>query len=178
MDSATLSEERDRIEAAQKDPARFADLYDMYFDRIYAFVAGRVRNRTEAQDITADVFHQALANLKKYEWRGVPFSAWLYRIAVNAMNDHHQRASRERGDAAPATEPQAREIEQVEERAMLYRLVDSLPQDQRRVVIMRFAEERPIAEVAKQMGKSEGAIKQLQWRAIQTLRSRVRPANG
>lgn len=175
-----LAEERSRIEAAQKDPARFADLYDMYFDRIYAFVAGRVRNRSEAQDITAEVFHQALANLKKYEWRGVPFSAWLYRIAVNAMNDHHQRASRERGDvsASAHVEPNAREIEQVEERATLYRLVDSLPPDQRRVVVMRFSEERSISEVAKEMGKSEGAIKQLQWRAMQTLRARVGQNHG
>ena len=178
MDSAELVEERSRIEAAQKDPARFADLYDAYFDRIYAFVAGRVRNRVEAQDITSDVFHQALASLRKYEWRGLPFSAWLYRIAINAMNDHHQRTSRERGDAKTAPEPATREIEHVEERATLYRLVDSLPADQRRVVVMRFAEERSIAEVAKELGRSEGAIKQLQWRAMQTLRARVGQNHG
>ena len=178
MDTAALTEERNRIEAAQKDPARFAELYDLYFDRIYAFVAGRVRDRNVAQDLTAEVFHQALANLKKYEWRGVPFSAWLYRIAVNAMNDHFQRSTRERGNAAPVAEPRDAEIEQVEQRATLHRLVESLPSDQRLVLVMRFGEERSIRDVAKELGKSEGAIKQLQWRGLQTLRARVGQNHG
>lgn len=173
MDTTALAEERNRIEAAQKDPARFAELYDLYFDRIYAFVASRVRDRSTAQDLTSDVFHQALAHLGKYEWRGVPFSAWLYRIAVNATNDHFQHRARERGDAASVGEPHAAEIELIEQRATLYRLVNSLPPDQRRVLVMRFAEERSIAEVANELGKSEGAIKQLQWRGLQTLRARV-----
>ena len=178
MDTAALTDERNRIEAAQKDPARFADLYDLYFDRMYAFVAGRVRDRSVAQDVTAEVFHQALANLKKYEWRGVPFSAWLYRIAVNAMNDHFQRTARERGQVAPVAEAQPAEIEQVEQRATLHRLVDSLPSDQRRVLVMRFAEERSIREIATELGRSEGAIKQLQWRGLQTLRARVGQNHG
>ena len=171
-------DERSRIEAAQKDPARFAELYDQHFDRIYAFVVSRVRDRSAAQDITAEVFHQALANLKKYEWRGVPFSAWLFRIAVNAMNDHFQRSARERGQMSEVTEPAANELEHIEQRATLYRLVESLPHDQRRVVIMRFAEERSIREIAQTLGKSEGAIKQLQWRGLQSLRARAGQNHG
>src|SRR5258706_8675231 len=77
-----MADERLRIEAAQKDPGRFADLYEEHFERVYAHVLRRVCDRTEAQDITADVFQQALANLKRYEWRGAPFAAWLYRIAA------------------------------------------------------------------------------------------------
>lgn len=172
MEPAALTEERIRIEAAQKDPARFADLYEEHFERIYAFVVSRVRDRSEAQDITAEVFHQALANVKKFEWRGVPFAAWLYRIAANAIADHFQRNARERGVESPATFTNA-EIEQIEQRATLFRLVQSLPDDQRRVLVMRFAEERSIRDIANAIGRSEGAVKQLQWRGLQTLRGRV-----
>jgi RNA polymerase sigma-70 factor (ECF subfamily) len=174
-----LTDERRRIEDAQKDPARFAELYEEHFDRVYAFVVRRVRNRTEAQDLTSEVFHAALKNLKKFEWRGVPFAAWLYRIAANAIADHFHQSARE----APASERDVSEatkdeIQQVEQRATLFRLVDALPADQRRVLIMRFAEDRPIREIATQLGRSEGAVKQLQWRGLQTLRARVGQSHG
>ncbi len=78
-------DERLLIEAAQKDPSRFAELYEENFERAYAFVARRVRDRHQAQDITSEVFQQALSNLGRFEWRGVPFAAWLYRIAANAI---------------------------------------------------------------------------------------------
>jgi len=173
-----LTEERDRIEAAQRDPARFADLYELHFDRIYAFVVSRVRDRSEAQDLTSEVFHQALANLKKFEWRGIPFAAWLYRIAANAIADHFQRSARERDRPVDAAEPASEEIERIEQRATLFRLVESLPQDQRRVLVMRFAEERSIRDIAHLLGRSEGAVKQLQWRGLQTLRGRVGQNHG
>jgi RNA polymerase sigma-70 factor (ECF subfamily) len=169
-----LADERRRIEAAQKDPGRFAELYEEHFDRVYAFVARRVRDRSAAQDLTAQVFHDALANLKKFEWRGVPFAAWLYRIASNAVTDHFHRQSREAAEQDVAVpESTTTELEQVEQRATLFRLVETLPVDQRLVIIMRFAEERPIREIAARIGRSEGAVKQLQWRGLQTLRARV-----
>jgi RNA polymerase sigma-70 factor (ECF subfamily) len=178
-EAPALTEERQRVEAAQKDPARFAELYEEHFDRVHAFVAGRVRNRIEAQDLTSEVFHHALANLKKYEWRGVPFAAWLYRIAANAVADHFQRTSRERGAGAVApVEPAAPELEQVEQRASLFRLVDRLPADQRRVIVMRFGEDRSIRDIAEDLGRSEGAVKQLQWRGLQTLRASLRQNHG
>ena len=77
-------DERTLIEAAQRDPGRFAELYESNFDRVYAFVVRRVRDREEAEDVTSEVFHRALANLGQFEWRGVPFAAWLLRIAANA----------------------------------------------------------------------------------------------
>jgi len=173
--------ERLRIEAAQKDPNRFGDLYEDHFDRIYAYILRRVRDRMAAQDLTAEVFHQALANLGRYEWRGVPFAAWLYRIASNAIADHFHDSSREtnaeplpEADIAPASD----EIGRIEDRAMLYRSVDKLPIDQRRVIVMRFAEEKSIREIAEELGKSEGAIKQLQFRGIQNLRAQMGPSHG
>jgi RNA polymerase sigma-70 factor (ECF subfamily) len=85
--------ERLLVEAAQRDPRRFADLYEEHFERVYAYVARRVGDRDVAQDLTADVFHQALANLPRFEWRGVPFAAWLFRIAANAIVDRAKRDS-------------------------------------------------------------------------------------
>lgn len=95
------TDDRLAIEAAKRDPSRFAELYENNFERVYAYVARRVSNREEAQDLTAEVFHQALANIGRYEWRGVPFVGWLYRIAANAIADRWYRAVREgqNGDA-------------------------------------------------------------------------------
>ncbi len=87
-------DERLVIEAAQRDPARFAELYEDNFERVYAFVARRVYVRADAEDLTAEVFQQALAKLSGFEWRGVPFAAWLYRIAANAIADRWKRAAR------------------------------------------------------------------------------------
>jgi RNA polymerase sigma-70 factor (ECF subfamily) len=174
MDQSALTEEKLRIEAAQKDPSRFAALYEEHFERVYAFVLRRVPDRSQAQDLTAEVFQQALAALPRYEWRGVPFAAWLYRIAGNAIADHHAASARER-TAMPPEEPPVDEIAAAEQRAVLFRLVLELPAEQRRVIEMRFANERSIRDVAQEMGRSEGAIKQLQWRALQTLRQKLGP---
>lgn len=171
------SREHSLVEAAKKDPARFADLYEAHFERIYSFVARRVRNRTIAEDVTAEVFRAALAGIGAFEWRGIPFAAWLYRIAANEITDHAARNTRER-QAMREEDPPREEMEIVEHRATLFRLVDALPADQRRVIVMRFAEERSIREIAQGMGRSEGAVKQLQWRALQTLRSRMEKSHG
>ena len=175
MSHATESDERLLIEAAQKDPSRFAELYELHFNRVYAYVARRVRDRAETQDLTAHVFQQALANLGKFKWRGAPFAAWLYRIASNAIADHARRNMRESNDLQSATETTAAavDLEEVERRARLFRAVDKLPDDQRRVIVLRFAEEKSIREIADELGRSEGAIKQLQFRGLENLRSRL-----
>ena len=98
--SADDYDERSLIEAAQADPARFVDLYERHFHRVYAYVARRAASRAEAEDITSEVFEQALTNLRKYEWRGVPFLAWLFRIAANALADRWRRTSRDAVRAA------------------------------------------------------------------------------
>jgi DNA-directed RNA polymerase specialized sigma24 family protein len=76
------TDDRLRIEAAQRDPARFGDLYEENFYRVYAYVASRVGDRHQAEDLTADVFREALAGIGKFEWRDVPFGAWLLGIAA------------------------------------------------------------------------------------------------
>jgi RNA polymerase sigma-70 factor (ECF subfamily) len=164
------------VESAQRDPRRFADLYEANFERVYAFVARRVHVRVDVEDITSEVFQQALANIGKFVWRGVPFAAWLYRIAANAITNRWQRTSREQGRTAADDPPDPAghaDTEQIEHRARLYRLVATLPTEQHRVIQMRFAEEKSIREIAAAMKRSEGAIKQLQFRAIKNLRAQL-----
>ena len=86
------TEERLLVEAAQKDPAKFGDLYEIHFERVYAFIARRVRDRDTVEDLTSEVFQKALASLGSYQVRGAPFAAWLFRIAANAMADQSKRA--------------------------------------------------------------------------------------
>ena len=163
------ADERSLIAEAQRDASRFGALYERYFDRVYAFVVSRVHDRNAAEDLTSQTFHRALENLGKFEWRGVPFSAWLLRIAANAMADRWASMGRERGsEAAEATE--SIDTDAIENRARLFGLVRRLPPEQRRVVLLRFVEQRSVREIATAMQKTEGAVKQLQFRAIQSLR--------
>ncbi len=170
-------DERLLIEAAQRDPARFAELYDDNFERVYAFVARRVYVRADAEDLTAEVFQQALAKLGQFEWRGVPFAAWLYRIASNAIADRWKRAAREQGTQLGDEPPDisgGANPEESERRARMFRLVAELPDDQRRVIQMRFAEEKSIREIARDLRRTNGAIRQLQFRALTTLRAQLK----
>jgi RNA polymerase sigma-70 factor (ECF subfamily) len=175
MTLGSASDERSLIEAAQKDPGRFAELYEQNFHCVYAYVARRVSDRNETQDLTAHVFHQALANLGKFKWRGAPFITWLYRIASNALSDQRKRQARELStDELPNPETTTEgNLEADERRALLFAAVDTLPEDQGRVIIMRFAEEKSIRDIAGKLGKSEGAIKQLQFRGLENLRARL-----
>jgi RNA polymerase sigma-70 factor, ECF subfamily len=169
--------ERRQIAAAQRDPARFAALYEENFARVYAFILRRVRSRDDAEDLTAEVFHQALRNLPRYEWRGIPFSAWLMRIAANAVADNARRSARETAtaDLDPADEARP---DASEHSARLFKFVEALPNDQRRVIVMRFAEQKSIAEAARVLGRTEGSIKQLQFRALRNLRQRMEQNDG
>jgi RNA polymerase sigma-70 factor, ECF subfamily len=173
-DRSQDADERRLVEAAQKDPGRFGELYENNFERVYAYIARRVGNREEAQDLTAEVFHQALANLARFEWRGLPFAAWLLRIASNAIADSWKSKAREQGNPS-SDELLSHDIdmEDVEQRAKLFRLVTTLPDDQRRVIEMRFAQEKSIREIAKELDRTGGAVKQLQFRGLESLRAQL-----
>jgi RNA polymerase sigma-70 factor, ECF subfamily len=167
------TEERLLVEAAQKDPRCFGDLYELHFEQVYAFVARRVGHRETAEDVTADVFHKALANLRRFEWRGVPFAAWLLRIAANVIVDRSKRSGLEVSSDDPPEISMKPRMEQAEDAARLFRLVNELANDQRQVLVMRFAEERSIGEIARKLGRSEGAVKQLQFRGLQNVRKKL-----
>ena len=163
--------DRLRIEAAQRDPSRFGELYEENFYRVYAYVARRVGNRHQAEDLTADVFREALAGIGNFEWRGVPFAAWLLRIASHAIADHFHRLGREAGN--PAVEPDRPAPDEIERTAILFNLVEQLPEAQYRVIQLRFVEQKSIREIAQALGRSEGAVKQLQLRALENLRAQM-----
>lgn len=179
------ADERRLVEAAQQDRACFADVYEKYFELVYGYVARRVRDRATTEDLTSEVFRKALGSIDRFKWTGAPFGAWLLRIASNLIADRAKRDARENVDQSlVATElgstesmrppdSQQTQLEHAERRAWVIRMVDELPEDQRRVVRMRFAEERSISEIATALGRTEGAVKQLQFRAFQNLRARL-----
>lgn len=170
--TATTDDDRRLIEAAQADPDRFAELYDRYVDRVYAFVSRRTRDRATAEDITSEVFQEALGHLHQFQWRGVPFGAWLFRIASNAITDRWRQDARDSQDL-PEDVPDTRELDDLERRLILFQCVDRLPGVQRQVIQMRFTEDKSIREIAAALGRSEGAVKQLQLRALENLRKRM-----
>lgn len=173
LGAADGAHERLLVEAAQRDPARFADLYEINFELVYAYIARRVGDRATAEDLTSEVFKKALENLPRFTWRGVPFAAWLLRIAANMVADRSKHTARtvDITDLEDAAESAQFSLEEVEQRARLFRLVDQLPADQGRVVRLRFAEEKSIREIAQELGRTEGAVKQLQFRALENLRT-------
>jgi RNA polymerase sigma-70 factor (ECF subfamily) len=179
---SSVGDDRLLVEAAKKDPSRFAELYESNFTRVYAYIAGRVGDRDVAQDLTSDVFHKALAGIQSFEWRGVPFAGWLLRIAANMIVDRSKRSGREvsgQDDLPHLPDLKAQpKLEEADRCVQLFRMVEQLPEDQRRVIGLRFAEEKSIREIATELGRSEGAVKQLQFRALQNLRARMEGANA
>ncbi|UCH42384.1 MAG: sigma-70 family RNA polymerase sigma factor [Dehalococcoidales bacterium] len=162
--------------AKENDQQAFARLYEEYFDRIYRYVAVRVGDRIEAEDLTQQVFVNALKAISSYRVKGAPFSAWLYRIAHNQVVDYLRK--KKKRAAVPLNEDwvasKDRDPRQVVEQNLdieqLLSATKRLTEAQREVISLRFAGELPIAQVAKIMGKSQGAIKALQHSAIVALR--------
>src|SRR5258707_12137316 len=133
--------ERLLVEAAQEDSAKFGELYDIHFERIYAFVARRTRDRDKAEDLTSEVFHKALANLKSYTWTGAPFAAWLFRIAANTISDQRNRSAREPMNMEDPPEPSGGpEQEAAEAQARAFLLVGKTSRNTRGGGVRKFCE--------------------------------------
>ena len=177
--SSDVVDEGALVAAAKHDPREFGPLYELYVDRIYRFAYRRVGTHHEAEDITAQTFQQALQALPAYEWRGLPFGAWLFRIAGNIINRRGRTSGREvavedvtvfsgyeETDDDPAD--LAWRSEQAGELADRIKL---LPPDQQRVLVLKFSHGMKNREIGDLMGRSEGAIKQLVHRALVTLRA-------
>ena len=179
LSARELAAERRLIEASQRDRNRFGQLYERYFHRVYAFAITRTGSRAAAEDVTAETFRRALQNLSHFQWRGVPFSAWLLRIAANAAADLLRHEARHTPlDELPEDEwePWETRLIEVEQRTRLIELVNRLPRDQRQVIYMRFVDRQRNREIARVMSRSEGAVKALQFRALQNLRAWVEEA--
>lgn len=161
--------------AKQQDQQAFAQLYEAHFDRIYRYVALRIGDKTEAEDMTQQVFLNALQSISSFKWKGVPFAAWLFRIAHNQVVDYLRKKKKQAAIlldeslASRDSNPQlmaeySLDIEQ------LLLATKRLTEAQREVISLRFAGGLSIAEAAKIMGKSQGAVKALQHSAIVGLR--------
>ncbi len=168
------------VARARADRAAFGQLYDLYVRRVYAFCALRARSREEAEDLTAQTFERALRAIGRYEERGAPFSAWLLRIAAHVVADRARRAEPldtaapldddDDGTAADAVPDWAEEWELA---TWLRGHLAALPEDQRRVVRLRYYEDRSFGDVAARMDRSENAVKQLLQRALAAVRARM-----
>ncbi|MCL7454464.1 MAG: sigma-70 family RNA polymerase sigma factor [Anaerolineae bacterium] len=160
--------------ARQGDRQAVAELYRTHVDTVYRYVYTRVRDEQVAEDLTAQVFLQAIEGLPGYEVTGAPFMAWLYRIAYARVVDHYRREGRRQEvslpEALPAETPRPEDyIEAEADWEMAIDLLAQLTDDQQDVIILRFIGEMSLAEVAKTLGKTVGAAKALQYRALATL---------
>lgn len=173
--AAELDEERGQIEAAQRDRAAFAPLYERYVDQIYGYVLSLTKDREEAEDVTAATFAKAIEELPKFEWRGVPYSAWLYRVATNLVTRERRRPGWVELDQhlASGDEDPADVAERNDRDAEVRQAVAALPGDQRQVVMLRFGGEMSCREIGDVMGRSEGAVKLLTFRALTAMRRRL-----
>ena len=170
-----LEAERRLVEAAQRDRAAFAPLYERYVDQIHAYVHTLTRNRELAEDVTAATFAKAIEDLPRFEWRGVPYSAWLYRVASNLVARQARRPAWvdiETHQPVDPTSPDA-VVERRARDAEVREAVSRLPTDQRQAVVLRFSGELRNREIAEIMGRSEGAVKLLTFRAMTSLRRQL-----
>jgi RNA polymerase sigma-70 factor (ECF subfamily) len=173
--AAELETERQQILAAQRDRAAFAPLYERYVDQIHAYAYTLTRDREQAEDVTAATFAKAIEELPRFEWRGVPYSAWLYRVAGNLVTRERRRPGwieLEPHMASDSTDP-SEVAERIDRESEIRSAVAALPADQRQAVVMRFGGELSCREIGDIMGRSEGAVKLLSFRALTTLRRRL-----
>jgi RNA polymerase sigma-70 factor (ECF subfamily) len=174
-----LSDEEILASASQGDREAFGLLYERYIDRIFNYVYYRTGNVNDAEDLTARVFQRAMNHIVNYTDRGVPFSAWLYRIAHNLVANWHRDRSRRQeiplSDApivAKGDHPEA-SLVHTEQRESLLRLIRSLPAERQTLLILKFVEHYSNAEIGTIMGRSEGAVKSLYHRTLLALRDEI-----
>lgn len=165
------------VERAKEDPEAFGALYERYVDQIYQYIFYRTSNRYDAEDLTAKTFYRALSNLDRYRYRGLPFSAWLYRIAHNLVANWHRDRQRRRtipldslAMAGKARGSAEELIEAGERAAALREAIARLAPDRQELLVLKYTTDLSNREIGKVMGRSEGAIKALYHRTLVSLR--------
>src|SRR3954471_6527517 len=171
---------RGLVERAQAgDRAALEELYLIHFDRIYSYLHVSVGNRHDAEDLTTQTFLKMLESIAKFRWQSAPFSAWLFRIAHNLAMDHFRAGRRWQpedevpeppGEEEPSAEAQA--LQSIGRKSML-ELIEGLSEEQQQVLTLKFVFNFPNAEVATILGKTEGAVKSLQHRALVSLQKQI-----
>jgi RNA polymerase sigma-70 factor (ECF subfamily) len=178
----SLSEEYDLIAQAKSDPEAFSHLYRRYVDRIYNYHYRHTSHQVEAEDLTSRTFYRALRSLHRYRETGASFQAWLFRIAHNLVANWYRDQSRKQtvtidGDNPPSLYskhkgPEASTLDAEINRALVS-VINSLPEDRKTLILLKFVEEMTNAEIAAVLGKTEGAIKALYHRTLISLRKMV-----
>ncbi|GAB4448186.1 MAG: sigma-70 family RNA polymerase sigma factor [Anaerolineales bacterium] len=184
MQETEFNEEKLLLLASQGDRDAFGLLYERYVDRIFNYVYYRTGNLHDAEDLTARVFQRAMNHIHNYTDRGIPFSAWLYRIAHNLVANWHRDRSRKQEiplDDVPilpsrGDHPEKNLVRSQEQEALL-KLIRRLPAERQHLLILKFVENLSNAEIGAIMGRSEGAIKSLYHRTLLALRDQLSDQN-
>ena len=184
-DNEAYTDENAIPQAAQGDAEAFGYLYQKYVTAIFNYIYYRTGNQHDAEDITARVFHRAFGHIEKYQEKGVPFTAWLYRIAHNLTANWYRDTRRRKevsledhSDIPHLAELPERELEKTQEKELLLNAIRRLPQDRQQLILLKFLEDLSNGEIAVIMGKTEGAIKSLYHRSLIALRQQVMEING
>jgi len=166
------------VQLAKSDPEAFGELYLRNLERIYNYIYYRVGNTADAEDLTASTFHQALGSINRYIDQGVPFAAWLYRIAHNLVANHHRARGRWRMTSlddlelsgSPAERPE-QAAEGNERRRALWSAINRQPEERQRLLILKFTERLSNEEIGRLMGRTESSIKSLYFRTLKALKA-------
>lgn len=174
-DGSDGTSEMELVEAARRlSDEAWAEIYRRHAQQVYAYIYYRLGDQHTAEDLAADVFVKALAGIGGYVWRGTPLLAWLYRIAHNVTSDHRKaaakRALRQSGELAEDLPEREDRLGALDARRDMLGAIRALTEEQQQVIILRFYQGMSNAEVAKVMGKPEGAVKALQSRGLRSLR--------
>jgi RNA polymerase sigma-70 factor (ECF subfamily) len=178
--SGPTDDVRNLVERGQRgEREALEELYLLHFDRIYSYLNMSVGNRHDAEDLTTQTFLKMLESIQRFTWQSAPFSAWLFRIAHNLAIDHF-RASRRWQPEEDLPEPVGSEQSSAEDEAMhelgrqsMLELIEKLSHEQQQVLTLKFVFNFPNREVGTILGKSEGAIKSLQHRALVSLQKQL-----
>ena len=174
VNRTALADEALVAAARSLDEAAWEEIYRRHAAQVYAYLQFRLRDQHVAEDLTADVFVRALAGIEGYVWRGTPLLAWLYRIAHNVAADYRKKAARDTDNRAADVPIEIADhqnlVHAIDEQTDMFSAVRTLTEDQQQVIILRFYHEMSNAQVARVVGKSEGAVKALQSRALRSLR--------
>lgn len=173
-------EDHELIVIARDDKAAFGEIYERYVGKIYNYIFYRTGNQHDAEDLTAKVFHRAMAHVDTYVDKGVPFQAWLYRIAHNLVANFHRDQSRRKVISlddyvvhALRSDAPDRQAETSEELEMLINAVKRLPAERQQLLLLKFIEQKSNAEIGEIMDRTEGAIKSLYHRTLLALRDEL-----
>ncbi|MFO0780817.1 MAG: sigma-70 family RNA polymerase sigma factor [Candidatus Gracilibacteria bacterium] len=160
-----LEQDQKLVQDAQQDPANFAALYDKYFDQIYRYVYRRVSDKETVHDLVSQTFFDALSHIKSFEWRGYPFSSWLYKIAHNNVLKWYREQSKghnvgldEIGELADLSVDQVRDASRKEKQLEVQKVIDQLDHEEREIIRLKFFEEVSNIEIAEIMGLSANHI--------------------